>query len=53
MKKFRKENVDFIVMGARGHTALEEIFIGGVAEKVSRRAECPVFLIRRPRSPKG
>lgn len=45
----KKEKADFIVMGAKGATALEEIFMGGVAEKVSRRAPCPVFLVRRRR----
>ncbi len=44
-----REEVDFIVMGARGRTAMEGIFIGGVAEKVSRRAPCPVFLTRQAR----
>ncbi len=47
IKTAREEGVDFIVMGAEGRTALEEMFIGGVAEKVARRASCPVFLIRR------
>jgi len=46
VKTAREEQVDFIVMGTRGHTKLEEIFLGGVATKVSRRADCPVFLIR-------
>ena len=49
VKVAKDKGVDFIVMGARGVTALEEMFIGGVAEKVSRRAPCPVFLVRRRR----
>ena len=44
-----KEGIDFIVMGARGLSAVEGLFIGGVAEKVSRRAACPVFLVRKRR----
>lgn len=50
IKTAREKQVDFIVMGAKGQTALEEIFMGGVATKVTRRAECPVFLVRRRRT---
>ena len=49
VKVAEKDKVDFIVMGARGYSAVEGLFIGGVAEKVSRRASCPVFLSRRRR----
>ena len=49
VKVAEQEKADFIVMGANGHTSLPDIFIGGVAEKVSRRAPCPVFLIRHRR----
>lgn len=50
IKTAKEKRVDFIVMGAKGQTALEEIFMGGVATKVTRRAECPVFLVRRRRT---
>jgi len=50
VKTAKEKQVDFIVMGAKGQTALEEIFMGGVATKVSRRAECPVFLVSRRRT---
>ena len=53
IKTAKEKQVDFIVMGAKGQTALEEIFMGGVATKVTRRAECPVFLVRRRRTLKG
>jgi nucleotide-binding universal stress UspA family protein len=46
IKTAEAEKVDFIVMGAKGASAVAEIFLGGVAEKVSRRAPCPVFLVR-------
>lgn len=42
----KRENVDLIVLGSHGHTALHEILIGGTAEKVVRRAHCPVLTIR-------
>lgn len=45
-----EEKVDFIVVGARGETAMSEALMGGVASKVARRAPCPVFLVRRRRA---
>jgi len=52
VKAAQEKKIDFIVMGAKGGTALEKIFLGGVAEKVSRHAPCPVFLVR-PRQTLG
>jgi nucleotide-binding universal stress UspA family protein len=49
IKVAEEEKADFIVMGARGTSAVSGMFMGGVAEKVSRRAPCPVFLVRRRR----
>ncbi len=46
IKVSHEKAVDFIVMGTRGHTGLEKMLLGGVASKVSRRADCPVFLVR-------
>jgi nucleotide-binding universal stress UspA family protein len=42
----KTENIDLIVMGTRGRGGLEHIIIGGVAEKVLRKAPCPVLTIR-------
>ncbi len=44
------ENADLIVMGTHGATGLKHTYIGSVAEKVIRRARCPVLVIR-PSSP--
>ena len=35
-------------MGTHGHTGLAHLFMGSVAEKVVRRAPCPVLTVRHP-----
>ena len=37
---------DLIIMGSLGQSALTKLFLGSVAEKVSRHACCPVMLVR-------
>jgi nucleotide-binding universal stress UspA family protein len=39
-------NVDVIVIGTKGMSAVEEYFFGSVANKVIHDAHCPVFAIR-------
>ncbi|MDI6800041.1 MAG: universal stress protein [Actinomycetota bacterium] len=39
------EKVDMIVMGTQGVTGLARVFIGSVADRVIRKAECPVVLV--------
>jgi len=39
---------DMIVMGRQGRGALESLFFGTVAEKVVKRAKCPVLVIPLP-----
>jgi len=41
-----KENVDLILMGIKGRTDLEYIFVGSVAEKVFRRSPIPILSYR-------
>lgn len=41
-----KLGVDLIVMGTHGRRGLARLFLGSVAEDVSRRAPCPVLLVR-------
>ncbi len=41
-----KENVDLIIMGTKGRTDLEYIFVGSVAEKVFRRSPIPILSYR-------
>jgi nucleotide-binding universal stress UspA family protein len=44
----REKDIDLIVMGTHGHTGLAHLFLGSVAEKVVRRAPCPVLTVRHP-----
>jgi universal stress protein A len=44
----REQNVDLIVMGTHGHTGLAHMLMGSVAEKVVRKAPCPVLSVRHP-----
>lgn len=40
---------DLIVMGTHGRSGLRRLFMGSVAEKVLREADCPVITVRTPR----
>jgi nucleotide-binding universal stress UspA family protein len=39
-------DADLVVVGSHGHRGLERLFLGSVAERVSRLARCPVWIIR-------
>ena len=40
---------DLIVVGARGHTAVERLLVGSVSSEVVDHANCPVLIVRTPR----
>jgi len=42
----KKNNMDVIVIGTKGMTAVEDFFLGSVANNVIRHAHCSVFAIR-------
>lgn len=44
----RVQQADLIVMGTHGHTGLQHILLGSVAEKAVRLAPCPVLVTRSP-----
>jgi len=44
----REENVDLIVTATHGRGGLEHVLFGSTAEKVVRKAPCPVLSIRLP-----
>ncbi len=45
----RDDKADLIVMGTHGRSGLVHVMMGSVAEKVARKAPCPVLTARHPR----
>ena len=43
----KKINANLIIMGSKGHTALEEILIGSNTEKTVRNSEVPVIITKK------
>lgn len=44
----RTEDVDMIVIATHGHTGLTHMLLGSTAEKVVRKAPCPVLTVKHP-----
>ena len=44
----KERRVDLVVVGTHGRTGLEHALMGSVAERVVRRAHCPVLTVRPP-----
>lgn len=44
----REIKADLVVVGTHGRTGLSHLIIGSVAERVVRKAPCPVLSIRHP-----
>jgi len=44
----REEDVDLIIIATHGHTGVEHLLFGSTAEKVVRKAPCPVLTLREP-----
>lgn len=44
----KQRDIDLIVMGTHGRGFLAHMMMGSVAEKVVRRAPCPVLTVRHP-----
>lgn len=42
----KEKDVDLIVIGTHGRTGLKHVLVGSVAERVVRKAPCPVLSIR-------
>jgi len=43
-----QEDIDLIIIATHGHTGVEHILFGSTAEKVVRKAPCPVLTLREP-----
>jgi len=41
---------DLLVMGTHGRSGIEHLLIGSVAERVVRKAPCPVLTVKKPRN---
>src|SRR5262249_38840571 len=44
----KDKDIDLIVMGTHGRSGLVHMLLGSVAEKVVRKAPCPVLTVRHP-----
>jgi nucleotide-binding universal stress UspA family protein len=44
----KDQNIDLIVMGTHGRGPIAHMLMGSVAEKVVRKAPCPVLTVRHP-----
>jgi len=43
-----EHDIDLIVMGTHGRGGMSHVLLGSIAEKVVRRAPCPVLTVRSP-----
>jgi len=46
VRQAKEKDIDLIVIGTHGRTGLKHMLIGSVAEKVVRKATCPVLTVR-------
>ena len=51
IKTAKEKNMDLIVMGSHGRTGISHMLMGSVAEKVVRKAACPVLIVRDKNTP--
>jgi nucleotide-binding universal stress UspA family protein len=49
LKLAKAENADLIVMATHGRGAISHILMGSTAEKVVRKAPCPVLTVKHPK----
>ena len=44
----RDLGAELLVVGSHGHTGLERVLVGSVAERLVRLADCPVVVVKAP-----
>lgn len=44
----KEKDIDLIILATHGHTGVEHLLFGSTAEKVVRKAPCPVLTLREP-----
>ncbi len=44
----KEKDIDIIIIATHGHTGVEHLLFGSTAEKVVRKAPCPVLTLREP-----
>lgn len=49
IRKADEEDVSIIVLGTHGRAGIDHLLFGSTAERVVRRAHCPVLTVRPPR----
>lgn len=48
IEEAKEKNIDLIIIASHGHTGVEHLLFGSTAEKVVRKAPCPVLTLREP-----
>lgn len=48
LKRAESDHASFIVLGTQGRTGLDHLLFGSTAERVVRKALCPVVTVRHP-----
>lgn len=48
LRKAEEENVSLIVLGTQGRSGIDHFLFGSTAERVVRKAKCPVMTVRLP-----
>lgn len=46
-----ESQADLLVLGTHGRSGIEHLLIGSVAERVVRKAPCPVLTVKKPKHP--
>jgi nucleotide-binding universal stress UspA family protein len=52
-RQAKKMRVAMIVMGSHGRTGFQRFFLGSVAERTLRYADCPVLIVKKHSAPRA